>query len=126
MIVALQVTQAPDLRAGRYEMITEMEMPGMKMPPNKKLECITADDLKDFSKFVISDMGSDCKVPEVKLTSGEMTFTANCTGGGKALTMSMKMTFAGTSMTGLMTATEKGKPVMTIRSSGKRVGDCTK
>ncbi len=101
-------------------------MPAMKMPPEKEVQCITAEDLKDVKTFIDSELAKDCKVSESKVTGSEMTFTAACNAGGSPLLMSVKMTFAAESFTGLMTATEKGKPVMTVRSSGKRIGDCAK
>lgn len=41
--------QTVNLRPGNYEMTAVMDMPGMKMPTQKDVSCITAEDLKDLS-----------------------------------------------------------------------------
>jgi hypothetical protein len=76
--------------------------------------------------FITSELAQECKVSESKISVTELTFTGSCDAGETTLLMSMKMTFTSESFTGLMTATEKGKPFMTVRSSGKRIGDCGK
>jgi hypothetical protein len=116
--------QTIGLRPGRYETTTQIDMPAMKMPPEKEVECLTAEDLKNMKTFITSELAQECKVSESKITGTELTFTGSCDAGETTLLMSMKMTFTSESFTGLMTATEKGKPFMTVRSSGKRIGDC--
>jgi hypothetical protein len=124
--LSITAAQTLALRPGRYETTTSIEMPAMKMPPEKKVECITAEDLKDVKTFVDSELAQDCKVSDAKAAGSELTFLAACDAGGAPLLMQMKMTFTADSFTGLMTATEKGKPVMTVRSAGKRIGECAK
>ena len=118
------LAQAINLRPGRYESVAEFEMPGgLKMPPQKDTQCITADDLKNFSKELTEQMG-ECKVAENKITANRMTFSATCTQQQETMTVSADVTFTGDAYNGVIKA--KGKMgEMTIKTTAKRLGDCT-
>jgi hypothetical protein len=115
--------QNVNLRPGRYEITTDIEAPA-KMPQEKNVECITAEDLKNVTNLIGAELVQDCKMSESKVTGNELAFSGTCDVGGSSWLVTMKMTFASEAFTGVMTATEKGKPFMTVKSSGKRVGAC--
>lgn len=115
--------QNVNLRPGRYEITTDIEAPA-KMPSEKNVECITAEDLKNVTNLIGAELVQDCRMSASKVAGNELAFSGTCDVGGSALEVTMRMTFAGEAFTGVMTATEKGKPFMTVKSSGKRVGAC--
>lgn len=119
--------QTVDLRPGRYAVTVEVEMPGMKMPPEKDVQCVTREDLKNLSRLAFDEeLEKTCKVFDYKATGSKMTFTATCGDSGEPLKMNVDMTLAPESFVGVMKATQQGRPVMTSRVSGKRIGDCAK
>lgn len=115
--------QTVNLRPGRYEITTELEMPA-KMPTEKAVECVTTEDLKNVTTLIGAELVQDCKASKSKITGSELAFTGACSVGGSSVFVTMKMTFASEAFTGVMTAMENGKPMMTVRSSGRRVGVC--
>lgn len=56
--------QTVTIKPGKYETTATMDMPGTKMPPQKMEECITSQDLKDFSKKLLD--------PEMMRTIGNI------------------------------------------------------
>jgi hypothetical protein len=106
----------------------EMEMPGgAKMPPHKDMQCITAEDLKDFSKsFGDPDFAKTCKVSDYKVTGNKLTFNVACNEDGLRMTGSTEMSFTSDTFSGLMTMKDDKGRVTTMRTRAKRVGECTK
>ena len=119
--------QVVTITPGQYETTATMEMPGMKMPPQKDQECITAADLKDFSKKLIDpDMYRGCKVSNYKVAGNKLSFNLSCKDGDLAMTGTTEMTFAADAFTTFVrTEDDKGR-VTTIRGNAKRIGDCRK
>ena len=96
---------------------------GMKMPPQKQTDCITAEDLKDFSKaFQDPDVAESCKVSDYKVSGTKVTFNTECSEEGLRLTGAMEMTFTTESFAGLMTTKDDKGRVMTVKTTGKRMG----
>jgi uncharacterized protein DUF3617 len=126
-------------RDGKWEMTTQMEMPGMPagrgLPPMTVTQCITKEQAADPQKSLPQPpqrggQQSDCKVSDFKSTGNKVTWSIKCTtpnqvdGTGEAvygtdtlestMTMNMQMARGGQTM-----------PMqMTIKSTGKRLGDC--
>jgi hypothetical protein len=127
-------------RDGRWEMTTQMEMAGMPagrgMPPMTVTQCITKEQAADPQKSLPQPpqrggSQSDCKVSDFKSSGNKVSWTIKCTtpnevdGTGEAIygddtlestmTMNMQMARGGQTM-----------PMqMTIKTKGKRLGDCT-
>lgn len=122
--------QTVDLRPGRYEATLEMVMMGEKMPPEKEVQCITREDLKDLTKMMSFSLGDEfdkmCKVSDYKGTGTKVTYTSICGEGADRLTTSVDLTFTPESFVGVMKSTGKGKTVVSSRMSAKRIGDCAK
>jgi hypothetical protein len=116
------------LRPGRYESLSQIDMPNspMKISPQKGVECFTADDLKDLSKKLLEeDEYGRCKLSDYRSTASQLSLTATCVEDGESYSMTMEMTFTTDSYTGLVKSLHKQYP-MTMKTSGRRIGDCTK
>jgi hypothetical protein len=126
--VTVAVAQTVILRPGQYEMTVEMNMPGgVKMDPLKQTDCITAEDLKDFSKaFLEADFAKACKVSGYKATGNKVTFSTDCTENGAHMSGKTEMNFTADSFTGLTTTKDDEGTVITLRMSGKKIGECPK
>jgi Protein of unknown function (DUF3617) len=119
------LAQTISLRPGNYETTMEMEMPGgMKVPPMKNTQCITAADLKDMSKKLLEGEGTGCKVSEYKVVENRITFNAVCKEANATMTMAADMTFTTDTYTGIVKAKDDKGMSMTMKSAGKRIGDC--
>jgi hypothetical protein len=134
-VVALGVFVAPllaqsPMREGNWEVKMQMEMPGapVKMPEQTVMRCVTADDLKSPGSTLPNPSGrgndSSCKVTDQKVEGNTVTWKMACSGQG-AMTGDGKMVFNGDSYTSTMNMTMP-QGSMTMKYTGKRVGDCKK
>ena len=105
-----------------------MEIAGaMKMAPQKTTDCITADDLKDFTKaFGDEDFVKTCKVSDYKVSGNKLTFNTDCKEDDLRMTGTTEMTFTTDSFTGVMTTKDDKGRVTTFKTSAKRIGECGK
>lgn len=115
------------MRPGQWEITMQMEMPGMpmQMPPQKTTQCVTAAQLKEPNSGVPAGPANpnSCKVSDYKTTSNSVSWKMACT-GPQAMTGSGEIKFDGDTYTGVMKMTTEGRE-MTMKYSGKRLGDCT-
>jgi hypothetical protein len=119
--------QTVNIRPGKYEVTATIDMPGMKMAPQKDEECITAADLKDFSKKLIDpEMMQSCKVSNYKLVDNKLTFNVTCKEDDIEMNGTTEMTFASESFTNLMVMKDNKGRVTTIKGTAKRIGECVK
>ena len=121
-------SQSPTLRPGKYAVTSELEMSGgMKVPGVQQEQCITADDLKDFSKPMLSKEMESCKVSDYKADGSKITFNAQCNQGGVASTISAETTFTADAYNSLIKVKSPAMGgEMTMKATAKRIGDCTK
>jgi hypothetical protein len=131
LLVVAAVTQVAaqtvNLRPGRYEITAVMDMPGMKMPPQTNVECITPADLKDFSKKLIDpEEAKGCTVSNYKVSGNTLTFNTDCKDDDTRVAMSTEMTFTSESFVGVMKSKDQDGRIMNIKTTAKRVGECTK
>jgi uncharacterized protein DUF3617 len=123
------LAQAPR-QDGRWEVKMEMEMAGMpaRMPPMTTTQCITPEEAKDPKKAMPQAGGrggpENCTVSDYKVAGSKVTWTMACT-GADAMTGTGEFVYAGDTYTGTMKMNRAGQ-VMTMKYSGKRLGDCTK
>lgn len=122
-------------RDGQWEVKMEMDMPGMPagMPPMTSTQCITPEEAKDPEKAV-PQMGrggrgrgrgnQDCKVSDYKMDGNKATWTMKCE-GDMAMTGAGEFVYAADTYTGTIKM-ETGRGAMTMKYSGKRLGDCVK
>jgi hypothetical protein len=122
-------------RDGNWEVTVQMDMPGMPqgMPPTKMTQCLTKADVEDPTKAVPSAPGrggmpNDCKVTDYKTVGNTVSWSMACT-GANPLTGTTEFTYTGDTYVGTMKMNMEGggQPMaMTMKYSGKRLGDCTK
>jgi hypothetical protein len=116
-------------RDGRWEVRTEMSMPGMpmSMPPTTTIQCITPADANDPQKAMPpqdSRRGeNDCAVSDYKTDGNKVTWSTKCT-KPQPMTGKGEMVYTGDTYTGTMTMDMSGM-AMTMKYTGKRLGDCT-
>jgi hypothetical protein len=120
--------QAP-VRDGRWEVSTEMDMPGMpmKMPPMKSTQCITKEQANDPSHAVpkdARDKNGDCKVSDYKIDGNKVTWTMKCE-GQTAMTGNGEIVYGANTYDGWMKI-KTPDTEMTMKYTAKRLGDCTK
>ena len=119
--------QGPPRRDGRWEVKMEMQMVGMTMPPQTLTQCVTKEEAADPQKAMPqSGRGAnptDCKISDYKVDGNKVTWSMACpkdqmTGAGEFV-------YSGDTYTGTMKMNAQGQE-MTMKYSGKRLGDCTK
>ena len=125
--VAVSVLAQGPRRDGRWEVKIEMQMAGMTMPPQTTTQCITPEDAADPQKAVPQGgrgrgNPSDCKISDYKTEGNKVSWKMECK---ENMTGSGEFTYAGDTYTGTMNVKAQGQD-MTMKYSGKRLGDCTK
>jgi len=128
VLAAVSVAAQSPMRPGRWEVTMQMQMTNMpmQMPEMKTSRCVTAEELKDPQKAVPSASQSPnaCKVSDYKVTGNTVSWRMAC-GPPQDMTGSGEMTFtADDTYTGTMKMTTQ-QGVMMMKTSGKRLGDCT-
>ena len=130
VVVGLSVSalaQSPR-RDGRWEVITEMEMPGMpmKMPPMTTTQCITKEQVEDPQRSVPQGRGApnNCKVSDYKVAGNKVTWSMKCE-GPEAMSGTGEITYGENTYDGVMKMERQGQ-TMTMKYTGKRLGDCLK
>jgi Protein of unknown function (DUF3617) len=128
---SLLAQHAGPRRDGRWEVKMEMDMPGMPqgMPPMTTTQCITPDEAKDPQKAMPQGGrggrgGGDCKVSDYKVDGNKVSWSMRCE-GREPMTGTGEFVYEGDSYTGTIKMDRGGQP-MTMKYSGKRLGDCTK
>jgi hypothetical protein len=129
--VATAIAQSP-VRPGRWETTMQMEMAGspIQMPAMKNTRCVTPEDAKDPTRSLPSgpegrgNQKSDCKMSDYKVTGSTATWKMVCT-SPQAITSTGEMTFTDDTYNGTMKMDSPQGP-MTMKITGKRLGDCTK
>jgi hypothetical protein len=134
------LAQAGPRRDGNWEVTVEMDMPGMpqgmSMPPIKSTQCITPQDAADPSKSLPQRPAgrggapnpNDCKVSDYKTEGNKVSWTMKCE-GAQPMSGTGELIYGTDSYTGTMKMdmARGGQPMaMTMKYTGKRLGDCTK
>ena len=121
------LAQGPARRDGRWEVKMEMQMVGMTMPPQTLTQCVTKEEAADPQKGMPQTgrgaNPTDCKISDHKVDGNKVTWSMACpkdqmTGAGEFL-------YSADTYTGTMKMNSRGQD-MTMKYSGKRLGDCTK
>jgi hypothetical protein len=110
------------MKPGKWEITTQMDMPGMQMPARSFTKCVTKEDAENVENAVPRGrQDSQCKISDVKVEGNTISWKMNCaesqmTGEGKA-------TYEGDTYVGEMHV-KAADHEMTIKYTGKRLGDC--
>jgi hypothetical protein len=119
-------------RDGRWEIKTEIDMPGMPqgMPPMTSIQCITPEQAKDPQKAMPQGgrgrggrgATDDCKLSDYKVDGNKVSWSMKC--DAQQMSGTGEFVYAGDTYTGTMKM-DRGGQAMTMKYSGKRLGDCT-
>ncbi|MDO8484538.1 MAG: DUF3617 family protein [Candidatus Limnocylindrales bacterium] len=122
VLVTAVSAQGP-MRAGRWEITTQMQMPNMpvQMPAMKTMQCITKEQLESSSKGLptAADGRSSCKVSDYKVDGNKVTWNMEC----PDMTGTGEITFKADTYEGLMKLTTK-QGDMSMKMSANRLGEC--
>jgi hypothetical protein len=113
----------PNVKPGKWEVTTRMEMPGMQMnmPPMTHTQCITETDYVPQT----GQPGEECEVTRTRVSGDTVTWTMHCHGKGGEMNGTGKVTYQGDSFKGeiSMSVVQTGMS-MTIHTNGVRIGAC--
>lgn len=123
-------------RDGNWQVTIQMEMAGMPqgMPPTTVMQCVTKEEASDPTKMMPQGPGGrggmppECKVSDLKTEGNKMSWSMKCE-GQNAMTGTGDVIYAGDTYSGTMKMNVEagGQPMaMTMKYTGKRMGDCTK
>ncbi|MGA2468402.1 MAG: DUF3617 family protein [Thermodesulfobacteriota bacterium] len=110
---------APNMEDGLWEITSTVDMPGMPSKSFTHTTCLTKE------KAVPQTGESGCTIKDMKTQGNTVTWTVVCREGMS--TSKGKVTYAGTTMEGVIETTVKtNEKTMTMKSTmkGKRIGPC--
>ena len=113
----------PNVKPGKWEVTTRMEMPGMQMnmPPMTHTQCITENDYVPQT----GQPGEECKITKTMVSGDTVTWTMHCRGEGGEMNGTGTVTYRGNSFEGKISMSMAPSGMeMTIFTSGRRIGEC--
>jgi Protein of unknown function (DUF3617) len=128
-LVGIALAQGPR-RDGEWDVKMEMDMPGLPagMPPMTTKQCITPAEAGDPQK-AMPPQGrgnqGNCKVSDYKTEGNTVSWSMACE-GRQPMTGKGQFTYEQNAYTGTMTMDMQGRGTVTMKYTGKRLGDCTK
>ena len=120
--------QNSPMRPGRWEVTMQMEMPNVpvQMPAMKNTRCVTQQEIDSPNKGLPSGPNknpNECKISDYKVSGNTVTWTMACT-GQPPTSGNGELRFTGDAYEGLVKMM-MDQQTMTMKMSGKRLGDCT-
>ena len=135
MLATAAVLAQTGMRPGQWEISTQMQMPnmpaGFQMPVTKTTRCVTPEQAKDPANTIPRDGGrgrggkDDCKMTDHKMTGSTITYSMACTSPDR-MTATGEMTFTGDDSYTSTMKMNMAQGEMTMKLTGKRIGECTK
>jgi hypothetical protein len=126
---AVAVYAQNPMRSGQWEVSMQMQMPGMTMPEMKNNTCVTPEQLQrdpasGLPNGARGNANDACKVSDYKVVGNTVTWKMACT-GAQTMNGEGELMFTGDTYTGnIKMMMPQG--AMTMKMTGKRLGDCTK
>jgi hypothetical protein len=110
------------MKPGKWEITTQMDMPGMQMPARTFTKCITKEDVANVESAIPrGQRDSSCKFSDVKVEGNTVSWKMNCE--ERHMSGDGKVTYDNDAYTG-ETHVKSERGDMTIKNSGRRVGEC--
>lgn len=110
-----------NMQEGRWEITSEVKMPGMSLPPATHTQCITKSDLVPQK----SQPGQECSITDVEINGNTVTWTMICSGGGGDVTGTGRITYSGDRFSGAVRMNMPGGSMqVTTQMEGRRIGEC--
>lgn len=114
----------PNLSEGKWEITTQMEMPGMPMaiPPVKYTHCMTKKDVVPQQP----EKNQDCKMISTDIQGDTVYWVMECKSGKDTMRSNGHVTYKKDRFDGAINATMSGSENMTMQSkiSGRYLGPC--
>ena len=123
------LAQQNPMREGRWEVTMQMEMAAapVKLPPMTITQCVTREQINDPTRAIPTGPGAqanDCKASDYRVTGNKVAWKMACSTPQQFSGVG-ELSFTGESAyTGVVTMTTP-QGDMTMKLSGKRLGDCT-
>jgi hypothetical protein len=117
-------------RDGRWEVTVRMEMPGAPagLPPMTVTQCVTPEEAKAPDSVLPQAPGTampeTCKLTDQKVSGNKVSWALMCE-GAEAMSGNGELVYTDSSFEGFMKMMHSGQ-TMTMKYTGKRLGDCTK
>jgi len=110
------------MKPGKWEITTQMDMPGMQMPARTFIKCITKEDAANVESAIPRGRNdASCTLSDVKVDGNTVSWKMNCE--ERKVSGEGKITYENDAYSGEMHMKTPDHE-MTIKHSGKRVGDC--
>jgi len=110
------------MKPGKWEITTQMDMPGMQMPARTFTKCITKEDAANVESAIPRGRNdASCTLSDVKVDGNTVSWKMNCE--ERKVSGEGKITYENDAYSGEMHMKTPDHE-MTIKHSGKRVGDC--
>ena len=111
---------------GLWEVKVEISMAGLDLPQQTQNTCVTPEQVRMQGNDTLPGLpgGGSCKRTDYQAGGNRVTFKLKCE-GAVPLEGTADMTYSGDTYTGTFTADLAGQS-LTVKYSGKRLGDCTK
>jgi hypothetical protein len=129
--VVVGLTVAPDAqgprRDGRWEIMVDMGMPA-GMPPMKMEQCLTKEQAEKPESLLPPQgpggdgTNNDCKITDQDISGNKVSWAMSCT-TPQEMTGTGEFVYADDTFEGVMKMLMQGQ-TMSMRFSGKRLGDC--
>jgi uncharacterized protein DUF3617 len=118
----LAARAASPMKAGKWQMTTQMEMAGMsmQMPPIVTTTCVTKEQAENPQP---PKQNAECKFSDYKMEGNSISWTIDCP--KQKMSGSGKITYGADTYTGTMKM-KVGDREMSGKYTGKRLGDCDK
>lgn len=138
VVIPMAAFAAASLAPGKWSStgtITAVDMPGMppealammKRRPMTHNYCLKQADVDSGAKGLFSEGNGECAYSKFEMSGGKLNAVMKCTGpqGDVAMTMLGTYSANGYETTNIMVmGGSQGAMRMTVKTSGKRVGDC--
>ena len=127
------IAQEGPRKDGQWEVTVEMDMPGMpfKMPAQTAKRCVTKEEAEDPQKALPQAQTgrntnpNSCKVSDYKAVGNTVTWAMKCE-PPQEMSGTGEITYTENAYKGTMKMQMAGGQAMTMKYSGKRLGDCVK
>ena len=124
LLLAASVYAEPNLTEGKWEITTQMEMPGMPMaiPPVTYTHCMNKKDVVPQRP----EQNQDCKMISTDIQGDTVFWVMECKNGKETVRSTGNVTYKKNRFDGALNTTMSGSENMTMQSkiSGRYLGPC--
>ncbi len=111
----------PNLQEGLWEITSQMEMPGMKMPAMKHNQCITKENAVPES----SQPDQECRLIDTSVNGDTVSWNMICKSPEGDSKLAGEITYHGNTFEGAIRIEMQGMQIIQTMN-GRRIGECKK